>query len=47
MYPETDTKFFYAFNLDVTIEFFVDERGVVTHSETFQDGALTKAMKVD
>lgn len=46
MYPETTTRFFYEFNTEVTIEFFIDSNGIVTHSESWQNGRRTKAIKL-
>ena len=34
IYPESDSRFFYGFNTDVTIEFFGDQNGKITHSSS-------------
>lgn len=47
LYPETPTRFFYGFDTDVTIEFFVDKNGKVTHSESRQNGRRSRAVRVD
>ena len=47
MYPDTNNRFFYGFNTNVTIEFIKDENGKVTHSQTFQNGDYERAEKLD
>jgi len=46
MFPETDTRFFYGFNPDVTIEFIKNKKGEITHSISFQNGAYSKADRI-
>ena len=47
LFPETSTRFFYGFNPEVTIEFFKNKDGIVTHSQTFQNGQYSEAQKTN
>ena len=47
LFPETSTRFFYGFNPEVTIEFFKNKDGIVTHSQTFQNGQYSEAQKIN
>jgi len=45
MFPESETRFFYGFNPDITIEFFKNDKNEVVKSITFQAGKYSTTIK--
>jgi len=45
IFPESTSKFYYAFNPDVTIEFIKNNQGKVVATKNFQRGSYSLANK--
>jgi len=45
LFPESETRFFYGFNPDITIEFLKNEKKEVTNLRIFQAGEYATSNK--